>query len=159
EARGLEIPVLSDTSQTRLRAFLPAGASVGNPVDMIASAPAEHYRQAIEIVGTDENIDSLIVIFTPPLVTRAEDVARAIAEAAPHIGAHKPVLSVFLSSQTPPKELRAASIPSYSFPETAAIALARATRYRRWRERRETYPGRFADIRTDEAAAIVAAAL
>ena len=57
EARGLEIPVLSDSSQTRLRAFLPAGASVSNPVDMIASAPAEHYRQAIEIVGGDENID------------------------------------------------------------------------------------------------------
>jgi acyl-CoA synthetase (NDP forming) len=50
-------------------------------------------------------------------------------------------------------------IPSYSFPETAAIALARATRYRQWRERRETYPARFENIRTDEAAAIVAAAL
>jgi acyl-CoA synthetase (NDP forming) len=37
--------------------------------------------------------------------------------------------------------------------------LARATRYRQWRERRETYPARFEDIRTDEAAAIVAAAL
>ena len=161
EARGLEVPVLSESSQSRLRAFLPAGASATNPVDMIASAPAEHYRKAIEIVGTDENIDSLIVIFTPPLVTRAEDVARCIAEAVPRIGKHKPVLSVFLSSQKPPAELRSpgVTIPSYSFPETAAIALARATRYRRWRERRETYPARFGDIRIDEAAAIVAAAL
>jgi acyl-CoA synthetase (NDP forming) len=50
-------------------------------------------------------------------------------------------------------------IPTYSFPETAAIALARATRYQEWRERRDTYPARFADIRADEAAAIVAAAL
>ena len=159
EARGLEVPVLSESSQSRLRAFLPPGASASNPVDMIASAPAEHYRKAIEIAGIDENIDSLIVIFTPPLVTRAEDVAHAIAEAVPRIGKNKPVLCVFLSSQTPPQELRASSVPSYSFPETAAIALARATRYRQWRERRETYPGRFADIRTDEAAAIVAAAL
>ena len=161
EARGLEVPVLSESSQSRLRAFLPPGASASNPVDMIASAPAEHYRKAIEIVGNDENIDSLIVIFTPPLVTRAEDVAKSIADTVPRIGKNKPVLSVFLSSQTPPKELRApgACIPSYSFPETAAIALARATRYRQWRERRETYPGRFKNIRTDEAAAIVAAAL
>ena len=155
EARGLEVPVLSESSQNRLRGFLPAGASVGNPVDMIASAPAEHYRKAIEIVGTDENVDSLIVIFTPPLVTRAEDVAKSIAEAVPRIGKNKPVLSVFLMSEAPPSELRS----SYSFPETAAIALARATRYSQWRERRETYPGRFADLRTDEAAAIVAAAL
>lgn len=161
EARGLEVPVLSDSSQAKLRAFLPAGASVGNPVDMIASAPAEHYRKAIEIVGTDENVDSLIVIFTPPLVTRADDVARSIVEALQHIDKDKPLLSVFLSAHDAPKELHAAHvhIPSYSFPETAAIALARAARYRQWRDRHETYPSRFTDIRTDEAAAVVAAAL
>jgi acetyl coenzyme A synthetase (ADP forming)-like protein len=161
EARGLEVPVLSESSQAKLRAFLPAGASVGNPVDMIASAPAEHYRQAIEIVGTDENVDSLIVIFTPPLVTRADDVARSIVEAMQLIDKDKPLLSVFLSAHDAPEELHTAQvhIPSYSFPETAAIALARATRYGQWRERRETYPNRFADVRTDEAAAVVAAAL
>ena len=160
EARDLEVPVLSDSSQTKLRAFLPAGASVVNPVDMIASAPAEHYRQAIEIVGADENIDSLIVIFTPPLVTRANDVAESMLEAVKHLDKSKPLLSVFLSAHEAPKELRTAKvcIPSYSFPETAAIALARATRYRRWRDRHETYPARLEDMRTDEAAAIVAAA-
>ena len=161
EARGLEVPVLSRDSQARLREFLPAGASVANPVDMIASAPAEHYRRAIEIAGTDENVDSLIVIFTPPLVTRAEDVAQSIVEAVQQIENRKPVLSVFLSAQNAPKELREGnvSIPSYSFPETAAIALARATRYSHWRDRRETYPARFGNIRTDEAAAVVADAL
>ena len=162
EARGLEVPVLSESSQARLHAFLPAGASVGNPVDMIASAPADHYRKAIEIIGNDDNVDSLIVIFTPPLVTRADNVAKAIVEAVPHIDKNKPLLSVFLSSQPAPVELRGESairIPSYSFPETAAIALARAARYQQWRERRETYPARFEDIRADEAAAIVAAAL
>jgi acyl-CoA synthetase (NDP forming) len=128
---------------------------------MIASAPAEHYRKAIEIVGTDENVDSLIVIFTPPLVTRADDVAKAIIEAAQQIDANKPLLSVFLSAHEPPKELRTETfrIPSYAFPETAAIALARATRYRQWRDRRETFPARFDNIRTDEAASVIAAAL
>ena len=161
EARGLEVPVLSESSQTRLRSFLPAGASVGNPVDMIASAPAEHYAQAIEIVGKDDNVDSLIVIFTPPLVTRADDVAKAIIDAVQQLDKNKPLLSVFLSAHQAPQELRTSnvSIPSYSFPETAAIALSRASRYRQWRDRRETYPARFEDIRTDEAAAVVASAL
>ena len=112
-------------------------------------------------MGTDENVDSLIVIFTPPLVTRADDVARSIIEAVQQIETKKPVLSVFLSAQDSPKELRTEklAIPSYSFPETAAIALARATRYAQWRERRETYPPRFPNIRTDQAASVVAAAL
>jgi len=70
EARGLEVPVLTEASQTKLRAFLPAGAGLGNPVDMIASAPAKHYSQAIEILANDENVDALIVIFTPPNQSR-----------------------------------------------------------------------------------------
>jgi len=161
EARGLEVSVLSKDSQTKLRAFLPAGAGVGNPVDMIASAPAEHYRRAIEIVAGDSSVDALIVIFTPPLVTRVEDVAQAIIEAVKTIDKGKPVLSVFLSAQPAPEALHSGDvrIPSYAFPETAAIALARAARYRQWRERPETFAPRFADIRRDEAAAVVATAL
>jgi acetyl coenzyme A synthetase (ADP forming)-like protein len=161
EARGLEVSILSEDSQTKLRAFLPAGAGVGNPVDMIASAPAEHYRRAIEIVAGDNSVDALIVIFTPPLVTRAEDVAQQIIEAVKTIDKGKPVLSVFLSAQPAPEALRSgdARIPSYAFPETAAIALARAARYRQWRERPETLTPRFADIRRDEAAGVVATAL
>lgn len=161
EARGLEVSVLSEDSQTKLHAFLPAGAGLGNPVDMIASAPAEYYRRAIEIVAGDSSVDALIVIFTPPLVTRAEDVAQEIIKAVKTIDQRKPVLSVFLSAQPAPEALRSGDvrIPSYAFPETAAIALARAARYRQWRERPETLAARFADIRRDEAAAVVATAL
>jgi len=161
EARGLGVPLLNDDSQKLLRDFLLPGASAANPVDMIASAPAEHYRRAVEIVAADPNIDALIVIFTPPLVTRAEDVALSIADAVNRIGRDKPVLTVFLSSNPAPAELRSPDvrIPSYAFPETAAIALARAARYREFRDRPESLPPRFDDVRRDEAAAIVATAL
>ena len=159
EARGLEVSVLNEETQLRLREFLLPGASVGNPVDMIASAPADHYGRTIEIVAADPNVDALIVIFTAPLVTRAEDVARKIVEAAEHLDRGKPVLTVFLSAHHAPVELRTAKIPSYGFPETAAIALARATRYREWRDRPETFVPQFEDLRRDEAAATVATAL
>ena len=161
EARGLEVPVLSQESQKKLRTFLLPSASATNPVDMIASASAEDYRKAIEIVASDNNVDALIVIFTPPLVTRAEAVARAMVEAVKTFDGSKPVMAVFLSAQGIPEELRSAdfNIPSYAFPETAAIALARAARYREWRERPETVAPKFEDLQKDEAAAVVAAAL
>ncbi len=161
EARGLEVPVLDKVSQEGLREFLLPGASATNPVDMIASASAEDYRRAIEIVAADDNIDSVIVIFTPPLVTRAEDVAVAIVKAVRTIGKSKPVLTVFLSAAGAPAELLSgdARIPSYSFPETAAIALARAARYSEWRERPEASAPTFTDVRRDEAASVVATAL
>src|SRR5262249_15877249 len=42
-ARGLELPALAPATVEALRAFLPPPASVGNPVDMLASAHAEQY--------------------------------------------------------------------------------------------------------------------
>jgi acyl-CoA synthetase (NDP forming) len=51
---------------------------------------------------------------------------------------YKPVLTVFLSTAGTPPELNQdarGAIPSYKFPENAAMALAAATRYGRWRAR------------------------
>jgi acyl-CoA synthetase (NDP forming) len=50
-------------------------------------------------------------------------------------------------------------IPSFAFPEQAAIAMAHAARYGRWRERPSGAIPRFPDARPDEAAGIVAQAL
>ena len=116
---------------------------------------------AIGIVAQDPNVDALIVIFIPPLVTRPEDAARAIVEGVRSLGRDKPVLAVFMQSRGVPQELRSADlrIPSYAFPEDAAIALARVARYGEWLGRPLQPAVRFEDVRRDEAAAIVAAAL
>ena len=131
EAHGLELPTLGDATSAELRSFLPAAASVGNPVDMLASAPPEHYRRALSAILRDESVDSVIAIFIPPLVTEAAEVAAAIAESAGDVSG-KPVLGVFMRAEGAPASL--APIPSYAFPESAALALARVTTYGRWRE-------------------------
>ena len=51
EAAGLEVPPLPDAAQEALREFLAAEASLGNPVDMIATASADQYRRAIATLG------------------------------------------------------------------------------------------------------------
>jgi acetyl coenzyme A synthetase (ADP forming)-like protein len=130
EGSGLELTPLSDATRARLHGFLPAAASVGNPVDMLASAPAEHYARALRIILEDEQVDSVIAIFIPPLVTDPGAVARAIAEGARGVQG-KPVLGVFMRAEGAPTVL--SPIPSYAFPESAALALARVTRYGRWR--------------------------
>lgn len=159
EARGLEVPLLSDLSQQKLRSTMKREASVANPVDMIASATAEQYREAIRIVANDPNIDSLIVIFVPPLVTRLEDVAQVIAGEVAALARSKPLAAVFMSPHKPPTELQQARVPIYQFPETAAIALARAARYREWRDRPEPVRAQLTNIHREEAAGIIANAL
>jgi acetyl coenzyme A synthetase (ADP forming)-like protein len=132
EAHGLQLPALSDATRTELRSFLPAAASVGNPVDMLASAPADHFRRALASILRDESVDSVITIFIPPLVTEPQAVAAAIAAAV--TDAHdKPVLGVFMRSEGAPATL--APVPSYAFPESAALALARVTAYGQWRNK------------------------
>jgi acyl-CoA synthetase (NDP forming)/GNAT superfamily N-acetyltransferase len=137
EAHGLLLPALGAATQAALRAFLPAAASVGNPVDMIASAGPDAYARAMAIVGADAAVDAIVAIYVPPVVTRPEEVAAAIAAGATQLPADKPVLSVFLGGHGAPPELRNGPrpVPVYAFPENAARALAAAARYGRWRER------------------------
>jgi acyl-CoA synthetase (NDP forming) len=138
EAHGLTLPELAPETQDVLRSFLPVTASVKNPVDMIASATPEQFARAIEAVGVDPSVDSLVVIYIPPLVTKPEEVAAAVARAAGTVPSGKPVAAVFMGSRGTPTTLAGGprgNIPSYSFPENVALALSAAVRCAEWRKR------------------------
>lgn len=154
EANGLELPSLTPPTVDALRSFLPAAASVANPIDMIASATAEQYRRAIELVLADPNVDSLLVIFIPPIITAAEEVAEAIKSAS--AGCGKPVLATFMGAQGP---LALAPVPSYIFPESAAVALARVTNYGEWLAKPAAEAACGATFDRDAARGLVASAL
>ena len=133
EALGLHVDDLPPEVGAELRTFLPAAASVKNPVDMIASANAEQFARAARVILSCDAVDALIVLFVPPVTTDAESVGRGIAEGV--AGIDKPVLSCFMGRHGVPEaltRLQAAHIPSYAFPETAARVLARAARYGEW---------------------------
>ncbi|MEX0658734.1 MAG: GNAT family N-acetyltransferase [Egibacteraceae bacterium] len=132
ESAGLAVPELAPETVARLAEFLPPEAGIRNPVDMIASASAADYGRAMRVLAADPEVDSLLVIFIPPVVTQPDDVARAMADAKAAIG-DLPVLSVFMSEAGVPDELAQASIPSFVFPEGAARALGRVAHYARWR--------------------------
>ncbi len=136
ESAGLILAKLEAKTVKGLKEFLPAEASVKNPVDMIASADAPSYERSLRLLAQDKNVNAVIVIFVPPLVTGAQDVARAILAGA--AGSKKPVLSCFMGSHGVPESLRslqAGHIPSYAFPESAARTLARAVSYGVWRNK------------------------
>jgi acetyl coenzyme A synthetase (ADP forming)-like protein len=136
ESRGLVLPALSPRTVDALRAFLPEAASVGNPVDMLASASASDYERALRIILADEGVDAVLVLFVPPIVTEAIDVSTAIKAATRD--ASKPVSVCLVGTHGVPAALaalREAKLPTYSFPEGAALALARAVRYGRWLRR------------------------
>ncbi len=154
ESHGLEVVELSPDTQARLRDVFPAEASVRNPVDMIASATSESYRIALDCILADPNVDAAIAAFVPPLGVRQVDVASSIVEVfRSRQPPDKPILAVLMGRHGLPEgraELHEAGVPAYTFPESAARALAAMVRYRHWLERPDPEPVRF---EVDEAAA------
>ena len=136
EAGGLVIPELSKETRSQLSCFLPPAASLGNPVDMIASASPENYRRVIETVLTSADVDALIAIYIPVGLGNAAAFSNAIREgvsSARSNGAKdKPVLGCWMSEQRCAPD---ASVPVYEFPEVPARVLARAASYAEWRNR------------------------
>jgi acetyl coenzyme A synthetase (ADP forming)-like protein len=163
ERAGLEVPELPAALQERLREFLPRGAGVRNPVDLVAEAGPEEYRRALELLLAEPCIDAVIAIYTPPLVTRPDEIAAALASAARGAGP-KPVLASFLATGGVPAALRGGDgpgrpIPSFPFPESAAQALARAASYAEWRRRPAGRAAELAGIDRDRARRLVTDAL
>ncbi|MDA8017377.1 MAG: GNAT family N-acetyltransferase [Thermoanaerobaculia bacterium] len=140
EASGLEVAPLTDATQAKLREFLPAEASAGNPVDMIASADPEQYRKAVKILLADDQIDAVAVIYTPAGLWSTTEIGLAVSEgmaATRENGApRKPVLASIVGDEAVTYRLEAPqdeAIPVFAFPEEMGRALGKIARYAEWR--------------------------
>ena len=135
---GMQIAKISDATKEKLRSFLPSAASVKNPIDMIASAPIEHYKQTLETVIADENVDMIITIYLPFLGLKDIDVAKALMEIkAEH--PEKPIIGVFMTKSDFFSALSdmEVNMPFFMYAEEAADGLNRLNQQRKWMERPE----------------------
>jgi acetyl coenzyme A synthetase (ADP forming)-like protein len=134
DAEGLELPPLGEATAAKLSELLPAEASLANPVDMLGSATAEIYEAALPVVLADPGIDSVIVLFVPPVIAGAEEVAEAIARVT---NDDKPVLAAVMSEGGIPAALRGPDrrLAAFAYPESAARALGLAVRRAEWLRR------------------------
>lgn len=151
---GMQMAELSDATKEKLRSFLPAAASVKNPVDMIASAPLDHYQQTLETVLSDDGVDMVIVIYLPFLGLKDIDVAKAVMDIkAQH--PNKPIVGVFMTKNEFFAKLSdmEVNVPFFMFAEEAVMGLNRLNQQRKWIERPITSPMRF-DVDAEKAAKI-----
>src|SRR5262249_2330338 len=154
---GLAVVEFAARTRERLGEFLPAEASMGNPVDMVASAGPEAYRRAIEVALTADETEALIIIYTPVDACAAPAVLEAIRQgiaAGRQAGAReKPVLACVMANSVPSTPLDAGGekVPAYPFPENAARTLAKVAAYASWRAQPPGLVWGFDDIRPDHA--------
>jgi acetyl coenzyme A synthetase (ADP forming)-like protein len=142
ESAGLALAQLSAETRAALAAVLPAEASIANPVDMLGSATAAAYEAALPLVLADPGVDAAIVLFVPPVVAGAEEIAAAIGRSASRSHG-KPVLASVISAGDVGRQLLSGGATPFSYPESAARALGRAAERADWLRRPQ---GRVPDV-------------
>lgn len=129
EAQGLKLAELSLQTHDGLKALLADAASLNNPVDMLATATPEQYAGSLRLLLADEAVDGVLLILPPPPMFTAAGVARQLIPIIKK--ASKPVIIALMGHSLVQEALaycRGVHLPVYTFPETAASALAALTR-------------------------------
>ncbi|MGY1744967.1 bifunctional acetate--CoA ligase family protein/GNAT family N-acetyltransferase [Blastococcus sp. SYSU D00695] len=136
------------------------------PIDVGTAADPEVFAGALREALEDDRVDAVVAVFLPPLARRVEEFGRALLEVART--SPKPVVATFLSTEGIPPELTVpgedgtparGSIPSFSTPERAVIALAKVAEYARWRRRPVGELPELADVHEPAARAVVESVL
>ena len=139
--RGLELATWSEAGKAKLEESLYAEASLGNPVDVVATANADHYHAAVETLLAEEDTDMVLVFFVTAPFTDTEAIARRIKEATD--ASDKPVVVVvetYSAFYGLIDKLRESNLPVYEFAEDGARALAAMFRYAELRDREVEAP-------------------
>jgi acyl-CoA synthetase (NDP forming) len=149
---GLTVHRPRGLTRRRLRALVPAGGTVTGPVDTTATVSGEGYRKCLELLAADEEVNAIIALALPTGATG--DLVAAIQDADVGI----PVTAVVLDQPESVRRLARAhggQVPAYNYPEAAAAALARAAGYGSWRAEPRGHVPDLADVRADDARALV----
>jgi acyl-CoA synthetase (NDP forming) len=128
-------------------------------VDTIASVSGAAFEKALRAVLADPGVDGLLVIVAPTPLTEPDDLPAAVRMVADHTG--KPVLAVVLGQVPRVTTLDTAdrAVCSYSVPEDAVRAFARAAEHSAWLRRPAGTVPELPGIRAAAARALVAEAL
>jgi acetyltransferase len=130
--RGLLMPALSEKAKNILKTTMFESASIDNPLDIVATAGAEQFKNALETMMSEPQIDSVYLTFVTPIFVDCENVASVLSEI--NLKHRKPMVCNFITDKKAwaetSKILRESGIPCYDFPENAAQALSSLVKYR-----------------------------
>jgi acetyltransferase len=139
--KGLTLATWSDAGKERLKESLYAEASLGNPVDVVATAGPDHYFAAMDTLLKEEGTDMVLVFFVTAPFVDLDAIAARIKEAC--AGSAKPVVVVIETYEEwydLINNLREGGVPVYEFAEDGARALAAMAKYAQLRDREREAP-------------------
>ncbi|MGD2010950.1 MAG: acetate--CoA ligase family protein [Desulfobacterales bacterium] len=134
---GCQLPPLSDKTVEKLKTTLYPEASVRNPIDVLATGTAAHYRACMDAMLADDAFDCIFINFVTPFFVDNESIAREIVAVSQL--QRKPLVCNLMTDRQQWTEvvniLRDGGVPCYSLPGEAARAMAALVRYNTIRTR------------------------
>ena len=70
---GIELPPLSEKTRNFLKERLYPEASINNPIDVLATGTAAHYRACLDAMMDDDSFDCVFVNFVTPFFVDTDD--------------------------------------------------------------------------------------
>jgi acetate---CoA ligase (ADP-forming) len=154
---GLTIPPLSEKSMATLKEKLLREVTVRNPVDVLATANADHFRATLDVLMDDNGIDSIYISMVTPFFVDNDSIARQIVEVSKQ--KRKPIVCTLMTDKIGCAEtvkiMKEGGVPCYDFPSTAARVLVSLTRYGEIRRRKAGEVKRFHDTDANKARTII----
>lgn len=138
ESSCLEMSKLEEKTKKELKQNLPETAAVHNPVDIIGDALADRYEKALNAVMPDKNVDAVIVLLTPQIMTEEEKTAEIIAQFSKKFP-KKTTFACFMGGKNvteSKKILRLNQVPNYGFPDRAVATLEQMEKYALWQKQK-----------------------
>jgi acetyltransferase len=135
ERAGMCVASPNSNTTSSLRDRLPRVASFMNPVHVLGDAPPARYLAAIESAQNDPEVDAILVILAPQVMTYPKETALDIAG---FLDGSKPVVGAFMGGEEilPSRRvLSEAGLPVFDSPERAVAALRAMYQYSLWKSR------------------------
>jgi len=158
---GLTLPPLSEKTEAVLKENLYPEASVNNPVDVLATGNASHYRACMDAMMADDNYDCLYINFVTPFFVDTDSIAKEIV--AVNQQRIKPIVCNLMTDRRQWTEtvkiLQDGGVPCFSLPGVAARALSAMVRYNEVRSKEAGEVKAFSDVDKDAAAAVMQQAI
>ncbi len=159
-AAGLTLPPLSEKTRQLLAGTLYPEASVHNPIDVLATGTADHYRACMDAMMADDDFDCVFINFVTPFFVDNESIARQIVKVSQQ--QKKPIICNLMTDRRQwtqvVKILQDGGVPCFALPGEAARAMAALVHYNDIRTREIGEVQTFDDIDKARGAEIMAAA-
>jgi acetyltransferase len=129
---NLDLPPFSQETITKLKSVIKRDIIINNPLDTTAGATADEFHDILQVLSSEKEINAVLAIFIPPIVSNQEASENAIRSIAPLFWKQqKTLLACFLGERGSKSKLGSDGhfVPCYPFPEEAVAALARAVEY------------------------------